>query len=79
MGYIPIFLVTAGMLFLWGMTTYYTLKNRKTEVDTLAAALAQNPNEDLKKQYLFALRMYNATVKDGAAKVWAKIFGFKTI
>ena len=81
MGYVPIFIVTAGIMFLWGMTAYYTLKNRLQELDNLAMLLAQSNSQtntqELKQQHDYALRMYNATVKDGAAKFWARVFGFK--
>lgn len=77
MGYIPIFIVTAGMMFLWGMTAYHTLRNRLAEVNELAELLAKNPDENTRKKYHYALNMYNATVIDGAAKFWARIFGFK--
>jgi hypothetical protein len=77
MGYVPIFIVTAGAMFLWGMTAYHTLRNRLAEVKFLAELLAQDPDEHTKEQYHYAVRMYNATVADGAAKFWAKLFGFK--
>jgi hypothetical protein len=79
MGYIPIFIVTAGMVFLWGMTVYYTLKRLLDEVNAMESLVKIDTNEETKRKYLYAMRMYNATIKDGAARFWAKIFGFKAL
>ncbi len=79
MGYIPIFIVAATILFLWGMTTYHTLKKCLEDVNTLAILVQETQNEEAKQRYNYALRMYNATVKDSVAKFWAGLFGFKQI
>jgi hypothetical protein len=78
MGYIPFFIVMGGVLLLWGMTAYYTLENRLQEVRKLAKNL-QDATQEQQKEHQIALRMYNATVADGAAKFWAMIFGYKKL
>ncbi len=80
MGYIPIFIVMGGVFFLWGMTAYHTLQNRKNEVQILATSLAEatpDQQNQRQRQHEAAIRLYNATVADGAAKFWAFVFGFK--
>jgi hypothetical protein len=78
MGYIPIFIVMGGIVLLWGMTAYHTLKNKLEQVESLAKNLHEaTPTQQ--QAHLAAIQLYNATVADGAAKFWAVLFGFKKI
>ena len=87
MGFIPLFIMLGGILFLWALVVYSNLQSKAERIETISSKLraieganaerAGDNFEELKEIYHSAVTDYNLTVQSSQAKVWARVFNFR--